>query len=151
LSAELVAEVALATVTVTSTLPVPEGLVAVQVVAELQLTEVPAVLPKLTVVAPEVVEKLVPVIVTEVPPAAGPEVGLMALTVGAEDEDGALPSPAGVPASPVTGATKNGWDKKYGAPEKLSWFWPMYSTHSLVRLQVVELAPVSPISGSGNA
>ena len=87
MSAELVAEVALATVTVTSTLPVPEGLVAVQVVAELQLTEVPAVLPKLTVVAPEVVEKLVPVIVTEVPPAAGPEVGLMALTVGAEDEE----------------------------------------------------------------
>ena len=40
---------------------------------------VAAVAPNLTPVAPV---KLVPVIVTEVPPAVGPELGLTAVTVG---------------------------------------------------------------------
>ena len=39
--------------------------------------------PKSTVVPPEVVTKLVPVRVTVVPPAAGPEVGEMLVRVGA--------------------------------------------------------------------
>jgi hypothetical protein len=45
----------------------------------LTVTALAAVLPNLTV-DPEV--KLVPVIVTDVPPAAAPEAGLMELTVG---------------------------------------------------------------------
>jgi hypothetical protein len=84
-SAELLAEAAVPTVTVTSTVPVPAGLVAVQVVVELQLTEVPAVLPNSTVVAPAVVEKPVPVIVTTVLPAGGPDVGLMLVTASVEE------------------------------------------------------------------
>jgi hypothetical protein len=68
---------------VTSTAPaVPAGLVAVQLVTELQVTAVPAVVPKLTVVP--LVAKPVPVMVTTVPPARGPELGLMLVTVGAE-------------------------------------------------------------------
>ena len=79
-----VAEVWLDTVTVTSTAPVPAGLVAVQLEVELQETPVAALpVPKSTVVSPEVVENPVPVIVTAVPPEAGPVVGLMLVTVGA--------------------------------------------------------------------
>ena len=48
-------------------------------VGEFRVTDVAAVPPKLTV-AP--VMKLVPVIVTEVPPAVGPEVGLSDVTTG---------------------------------------------------------------------
>jgi hypothetical protein len=59
-SAVLVALVPPGPVTVTSTVPLPLGEVAVQVVAVLQLTPVAAVDPKLTPVAPV---KLVPVIV----------------------------------------------------------------------------------------
>jgi len=79
-----VAEVWPDTVTVTSTAPVPAGLVAVQLEVELQETPVAALpVPKSTVVSPEVVENPVPVIVTAVPPEAGPVVGLMLVTVGA--------------------------------------------------------------------
>ena len=70
-------------VTVTSTVPVPAGEVASQVVTEAHDTPVAAVDPKSTVVAPEVVEKPVPVIVTVVPPVAGPVVGSTPVTVGA--------------------------------------------------------------------
>ena len=48
-------------------------------VAELTTRPVPAVVPKLTTVAPV---KPVPVTVTGVPPAVGPEVGLTPVTVG---------------------------------------------------------------------
>jgi hypothetical protein len=69
---------------------VPAGLVAVQLLVLAQLTAVatllgPAEAPpgmKFTVVAPGTVLKSVPVIVTTVPPAVGPEEGLMAVTVG---------------------------------------------------------------------
>jgi len=81
-SAALVALVCPATVTVTSTGPTPAGLVALQVVVLAQLTAVPAAGPKRTAVPPEAVLKLVPLIVTTVPPAAGPLVGLIPLTVG---------------------------------------------------------------------
>ena len=84
-SAALVAEVVPPTATVTSTVPMPAGLVAVQLVAELQVTDVPATVPKSTVVAPAVVEKFVPVIVTTVPPEVDPDAGLMAVTAGAVD------------------------------------------------------------------
>jgi len=60
----------------------PAGLVALQLVAELQVTAVAAVVPKLTVVP--VVANPVPVMVTTVPPAEEPEVGLMLATVGPE-------------------------------------------------------------------
>jgi hypothetical protein len=80
LSAELVVEVPADVVTVTSTAPVdPAGALAVSEVAELTLNEVAATEPNLTAVAPV---KPVPVTVTEVPPAVGPEDGLTEVTVG---------------------------------------------------------------------
>jgi hypothetical protein len=66
-------------VTVTSTVPVPAGAVAVIWVAEFT-AYVAAVAPKRTAVAPL---NPVPVMVTVVPPASGPEVGLTPVTVGA--------------------------------------------------------------------
>jgi len=56
------------------------GVTAVSCVALTKVTEVAAVAPKVTV-APS--WKFVPVIVTEVPPEAGPEVGETLVTVGA--------------------------------------------------------------------
>ena len=66
-------------VTLTSTVPVPAGEVAVICVAELTVKPVAAVPPKTTAVAPD---KLLPVMVTVVPPASGPDVGEMDVTVG---------------------------------------------------------------------
>ena len=66
--------------TVTSTVALPAGAVAVMEVAELTVNPVAAVVPKLTPVAPV---KLVPVMVTVVPPVAGPVAGLTDVTVGA--------------------------------------------------------------------
>lgn len=69
------------TVTVTVTAPVlPAGVVAVMLVLLTTVTLVAAALPKVTV-APAA--KFVPVMVTAVPPAAGPLFGLTLLTVGA--------------------------------------------------------------------
>ena len=56
------------------------GETAVIVVLLLMMNDVAAVAPKATAVAPV---KLVPVIVTDVPPPIGPEMGLTAVTVGA--------------------------------------------------------------------
>ena len=61
-----------AVVTLTSTVPVPAGEVAVIWVAELTVKPVAAVAPNFTAVAPV---KLVPVMSTLVPPAVGPDVG----------------------------------------------------------------------------
>ena len=55
------------------------GVTAVIEVADTTVTEVAAAPPIVTPVAPV---KLVPVIVTEVPPAVGPALGEMAVTVG---------------------------------------------------------------------
>ena len=79
-SAELVELVRPLPVTVTSTVPEPAGLVAVIDVALLIVTPVAALPPNATV-SPDA--KPVPVMVTVVPPAAGPLVGLTADTVGA--------------------------------------------------------------------
>ena len=68
-----------AVVTVTSTVPAPAGEVTVMEFAVSAVT-VPAVVPNLTAVA---FARLVPVTVTLVPPAAGPALGLTAVTVGA--------------------------------------------------------------------
>jgi hypothetical protein len=77
----LLAEVPPAVVTDTVTTPTERaGEVAVICVAELTVNVVAAVAPKLTAVAPV---KLVPVMVTDVPPAVVPNVGLTAVTVGA--------------------------------------------------------------------
>ena len=65
-------------VTVTSTVPVPAGLVAVICVSELIVKLFAATVPKFTPVASV---KPVPVIVTDVPPATGPPAGLMPVTV----------------------------------------------------------------------
>jgi hypothetical protein len=65
-------------VTVTSTIPDPAGAVAVITVGE-KIIKVAVVAPNLTAVAPV---KFVPVIVTVVPPAFGPLVGLRLVTVG---------------------------------------------------------------------
>ena len=79
-SAALVVLVPPAVVTVTSTVPVePAGAVAVMLFAVLAVI-VADVLPNLTAVAPA---RLVPVIVTVVPPAVGPAVGVTCVTVGA--------------------------------------------------------------------
>jgi hypothetical protein len=67
-------------VTVTSTVPaLPGGAVAVICVAPFTVKVVAGIVPNLTAVAPE---RAVPVIVTLVPPAAGPEAGLTPVTVG---------------------------------------------------------------------
>ena len=69
----------LGVVTVMSTVPLPGGEVAVIWVALLTVKEPAALLPNLTAVAPE---KLVPVMVTLVPPCIGPVFGLTLATVG---------------------------------------------------------------------
>jgi hypothetical protein len=71
-----------AVVTVTSTLPIPGGDVAVIWVGLTTLNAPAAAPPNLTAVAPD---KLVPVIVTLVPPAAGPEFGDTLVIVGPAD------------------------------------------------------------------
>jgi hypothetical protein len=80
-SAEEVAEMPPGVVTVMSTVPaVPAGLVALIWLAELTVKLEAALLPKSTAVAPL---RLVPVMVTTVPPMLVPEVGLMPVTTGA--------------------------------------------------------------------
>ena len=59
---------------------VPAGVVAVMVVELVTLTPVAALPPMVTVVP---LTKFVPVMVTLVPPAVGPELGDIAVTVGA--------------------------------------------------------------------
>ena len=61
-------------------MPVPAGLLAVIVVSLTTVTFVAGVVPKSTAVAPV---KLVPTIVTRVPPAAGPVDGFIPVTTGA--------------------------------------------------------------------
>ena len=80
LSAEEVADVPPVVVTVTSTVPLPAGSTAVICVPETTAKLLAAVEPNFT---PLAAVKLVPVIVTVVPPAVGPEVGLIDVTVGA--------------------------------------------------------------------
>ena len=82
LSALLVGLAPLGVVTVTSTVPaLSAGEVQVMEVSETTLTLVAAVTPKLTAVAPV---KPTPLMVTVVPPAAGPLLGLRPITaVGA--------------------------------------------------------------------
>ena len=74
------ADVPLGVITVTDATPVPAGLVAVIVVLLTTVKLVAAVVPKSTAVAPV---KLVPVIVTNVPPTGGPLDGLRPVTEGA--------------------------------------------------------------------
>ena len=71
------AEVPPAVTTVTSTTPVPAGLVAVIWVSETTVNAAAWVPPKFTAVAPV---KLAPVIVTCVPPAGVPTAGLIPVT-----------------------------------------------------------------------
>ncbi len=78
-SADDVADVPLGVVTVTSTVPaLPAGDVTVIEVAVSAVT-VPATVPNSTAVASD---RPVPVTVTVVPPAVGPEPGATAVTVG---------------------------------------------------------------------
>jgi hypothetical protein len=60
----------------------PGGETAVHEVVLAHLTPVAAVLPNLIAVAPDVLEKPLPVMVTEVPPLSGPDVGWTFETVG---------------------------------------------------------------------
>jgi hypothetical protein len=71
------------TVTRTSTVPLPAGLVALQLVVVEQETLLAGLAPNATVVAPGDVLNPVPLIVTVVPPAVEPLLGTIALTVGA--------------------------------------------------------------------
>ena len=79
-SALLVAEVPPAVVTVMSTVPaVPAGSVAVMLPLLLTTKEAAAFEPKSTAVA---LARLVPLIVTDVPPAVDPWLGVTPVTVG---------------------------------------------------------------------
>ena len=78
-SAAEIADVPPGLVTVMSTVPLPAGEVAVIDVGELTVKPVVLVAPNFTAVAPV---KLRPVIVTEVPPAPGPDTGEIDVTVG---------------------------------------------------------------------
>ena len=79
-SAGLVADVPPNVVTVTSTIPAePAGDVAMIDVGLLTVKLVAAAVPNITAEAPL---RFVPVIVTDVPPVAGPAVGAIPLTVG---------------------------------------------------------------------
>jgi hypothetical protein len=75
-----VADVPPVVVMVTSTVPVPAGERAVIEVAETTVMPVALLLPNFTAVAPV---KPVPPIVTSVPPAVGPALGAIDVTVGA--------------------------------------------------------------------
>ena len=66
-------------VTVTSTVPIPAGEIAAMDVALVTVNEVAVVPPNLTAVA---LVKLLPTIVTGVPPVAGPLFGEIVVTVG---------------------------------------------------------------------
>jgi hypothetical protein len=74
-----VAEVPPRATTVTFTVPVPAGLVAMICVAEVTVKLLAATVPKSTSVAPV---NPVPVIVTDVPPDVDPDLGLMPVTAG---------------------------------------------------------------------
>jgi hypothetical protein len=80
-SAALIALVPPGVVTVTSAVPEPAGVVAVICVGLSNEKLAAGVAPNLTAVASV---KSVPVIVTVVPPAVGPEFGLTLVTVGGE-------------------------------------------------------------------
>ena len=73
------------------------GVTAVILVAETTTTEVPGLPPNVTV-APDL--KFVPVIVTDVPPAAGPELGLMEVIVGGGATTAAVNPPVEVAVWP---------------------------------------------------
>ena len=80
-SAELIVLVPPAVVTVRSTTPAdPAGEVALHEVVEAQLTDVPALAPKATVVEPTT--KPVPEMVTTSPPLVVPAAGLIPVTLG---------------------------------------------------------------------
>ena len=79
-SAELVVDVPADVTTVTSTVPEPAGLTAVIDVALVTVKLAAGVEPKSTTVEPL---RFVPLMVTDVPPAAGPVAGLTPDTVGA--------------------------------------------------------------------
>jgi hypothetical protein len=78
-SAASVAEVPPGVVTLTSTVPVPAGDVAVICVAEMTVKLAAAVAPKVKAVAPV---NPVPVIVTNVPPVVDPDVGVIDVRIG---------------------------------------------------------------------
>jgi hypothetical protein len=67
-------------VTVTFTVPLPAGATAVIALAELTVKLLAALAPNFTALAPV---KLVPVMLTVVPPVSGPVLGLKLATVGA--------------------------------------------------------------------
>ena len=79
----------------TSTVPQPEGAIAVSWLGDVTMTFVAALLPKLTVVPRA--KKSVPLTVTTVEPA--PEVGLMLVTAGAENVRRPAKVPHAQPAS----------------------------------------------------
>jgi hypothetical protein len=71
-----------ATVTRTCAVPLPGGLVAVQLVLLLHAMVVAALVPKVMLVAPGIMLKPLPWIVTAVPPAAGPWFGVRLVMAG---------------------------------------------------------------------
>ncbi len=86
-------------VTVTCTVPVPSGVVAVICVSEMTVNEGACVAPKRTAVAPV---KPVPVTTTVVPPAVEPEVGETEMTAGVAAARGCVAEAVGVCAELFT-------------------------------------------------
>ena len=88
-----IADVPPGVVTVTSTIPAaPAGEVAVISPSLTTVTSVAAFVPKSTAVAPV---RLLPSMVTDVPPLTGPEVGATELIVGTGGGDGGAGRPSG--------------------------------------------------------
>ena len=85
----MTAEVPAGVVTVTCTVPVPGGLVAVICVPE-SMVNCAAASPKLTPVTAGEAVKPVPVIVTLLPPLAGPLAGETPVTETEDDDDGGV-------------------------------------------------------------
>jgi hypothetical protein len=102
LSAALWADGRPPTVTVTSTFPDPAGDVTEQEVALEHFTPVAAFDPNWTTVPPATVENPVPVMATVVPPVAGPDPGLIAVTVGGVYANWSFPPVADVWPPTVT-------------------------------------------------
>jgi len=130
--------------TVTSTTPVPAGGVTVIDVAEKAVTlpaPEPEPAPKLTTGVPGV--KLVPVIVTTVPPAVGPVFGLTEATDGGgvTNMNWSAALVADVPAGVVTVMST-----VLGAPlGDTAVIWPALLNVKLAAFAVPNLTPVTPV------
>jgi hypothetical protein len=127
-------------VTETGTDPVPAGLMAVIWVVEFTVKLVAAVLPNVTAITPL---KFVPVRTTEVPPPAGPEVGLNELIVGAPTVEVVKVKSVAEDAVPELVVTETGTDP---VPAGLiAVIWVVEFTVKLVAAVLPNVTAVTPL------